>query len=134
MPDHYLRSIWLGRLPPNIRTHLAGRPEIDLDTAAHCADCIPEVINSVAIESIYQPTNTFNLARQVEHLSRRMDDLITEHRYGARRRRPSSRDRRTARRSPSRNGVDPTTCWYHRRFGSAAQRCTKPCNLKNPEN
>jgi hypothetical protein len=31
-PRH-LRSIWLGRLPPNVRTHLAGRPEIDLDTA-----------------------------------------------------------------------------------------------------
>jgi hypothetical protein len=56
---------------------LAGRPEINLEAAAHCTDCILEAIKSVAIESIHQPTNTFNLARQVEHLHlRRLPQVL----------------------------------------------------------
>ena len=38
-----------------------------------------------------------------------------------------SRSRST---SPSpRNGM----CYYHNRYGAAAQRCTKPCNFHQPE-
>jgi hypothetical protein len=66
--DHYLRSIWLGRLPPNVWTHLAGRPEIDLDTAVHCADRILEATSPSAISSICQTNGT-------PELEQRFDDL-----------------------------------------------------------
>jgi hypothetical protein len=40
IPADYLQIIWTSRLPPNIRTILAGLPEVELDGAALCADRI----------------------------------------------------------------------------------------------
>ena len=41
-PDDFFRSIWSGRLPPNVRAVLAGQPEGDVTAAARCANCIVE--------------------------------------------------------------------------------------------
>jgi hypothetical protein len=136
MPDHYLRSIWLGRLPPNVRTHLAGRPEIDLDTTAHCANCILEATSPSAISSICQTNGTPGLEQRFEDLCRRVDQLATttrdtEQRNRPFRRRSWSRNRRPTRRSLSRDDTATTTCWYHRRFGTAARKCTRPCDFKS---
>jgi hypothetical protein len=135
MPDHYLRSIWLGRLPPNVRTHLAGRPEIDLDTAAHCADCILEVTSPSAISSICQSNVTTGLEQRFDDLCSRVDQLTAttrdpEHRNRLLWRRSWSRNCRPARRSLSRDGPASTTCWYHRRFGTAAKKCAQPCRTR----
>jgi hypothetical protein len=42
LPEYFLRSIWWSRLPRPVQTALAGQPEIGLDAAARCADCIME--------------------------------------------------------------------------------------------
>lgn len=73
-----------------------------------------------------------SLAAKVESLTKRIDELLS--------RRDSSRDRnRNRRRSRSRSSATSTqsgqeqhtVCWYHRRFGEQAHKCTSPCTHPN---
>jgi hypothetical protein len=117
MPDHYLRSIWLGRLQLKVRTHLADRPEIDLDTAAHCADCILKATSPSASSSICRTNGTPGLEQRFDDLCSRVDKLTTTTRDPERRNRllrrcSWSKNRRPARRSLSRDGPASTICWY----------------------
>jgi hypothetical protein len=52
IPADYLKIKWTSRLPPNIRTILAGLPEVKLDAAALCADRIMETISMPTVASI----------------------------------------------------------------------------------
>jgi hypothetical protein len=45
IPDNYLRILWTSRLPTNIRTILAGMPEVELDAVALCPDRIMETVS-----------------------------------------------------------------------------------------
>ncbi|XP_029633858.1 uncharacterized protein LOC115209563 [Octopus sinensis] len=49
-------------------------------------------------------------------------------------RRSTSRSRRDGRRSrsPSATRNSHDTCWYHRTFGTRAQKCTVPCSFSSP--
>jgi hypothetical protein len=59
IPDNYLRNFWTSRLPTNIRTILAGMPEVELDAAALCADHINETISpSMVASTIPGPDHT----------------------------------------------------------------------------
>jgi hypothetical protein len=42
-------------------------------------------------------------------------------------------NRRSGSRSPSRDNTIPTLCWYHRRYGARAQKCTRPCSYRQRE-
>jgi hypothetical protein len=115
-----------------------------LDTAACCADRILKVAPQPALASVGPPPNNTALLQQIEDLSRQVAALSSEQdrlrtsfrdpplssrdpcsstRYpglGPRNRRPNSR-------SPSRGDTSLTLCWYHRRFGARAQKCTASC-------
>jgi hypothetical protein len=142
VPDYLLRTIWTNRLPTKVRTTLACHPEIQLDAAALCADRITETVLPPALARIDQSTDTTELLRRIEELSRRVETLSTErNRPRSRDRSSSSRDReysprdhpsnprirRPYNRSPSRHDAPTNFCWYHRRFGARAQKCTPPC-------
>jgi hypothetical protein len=80
--------------------------------------------------------------KRIEKLSCRVEALSTE------RNRPSPRDRHSSPRnshlstrkhrpynkSPTRHDAATTCCWYHRRFGTRAQNCTKPCAFRQQRN
>jgi hypothetical protein len=51
IPDNYLRILWTSCLPTNIRTILAGMPEVELDAAAFCADRIMETVSPSVVAS-----------------------------------------------------------------------------------
>jgi hypothetical protein len=40
----------------------------------------------------------------------------------------------STRRSPSRRDTTNTLCWYHRRYGGRAQRCSQPCTFNSQGN
>jgi hypothetical protein len=61
VPDRLLRIIWTSRLPSNIQVALAGMPEIELDTAALCANRIIEAIYPASLASIAPVTGTCNM-------------------------------------------------------------------------
>jgi hypothetical protein len=56
IPDNYLRILWTSCLPTNIRTILAGIPEVELDAAALCAHRIMENVSQSAVASTITET------------------------------------------------------------------------------
>jgi hypothetical protein len=74
LPDHFLRTIWIRRLPANVQATLACNAEVELDVAADCADRIIETVTPPALASIGQPTDS-ELLRRIEELSRRVAAL-----------------------------------------------------------
>jgi 6-pyruvoyl-tetrahydropterin synthase len=75
VPDYFLRTIWTSRLPHNIQTTLAAQPDIQFNTAAHCADRITEAISRPALASIGQQTDNAKLVKHIEELSRWVEAL-----------------------------------------------------------
>jgi hypothetical protein len=96
-----------------------------------------------ALASVGPPPNTTllheidDLSRQVAALSAEQDRLRTSFTTpplssrdpgsSTRRPDPGPGNRRPNSRSSSRGDTAPTLCWYHRRFGARAQKCTAPC-------
>jgi hypothetical protein len=137
MPDDLLRIIWSSRLPTHIRAVLAGQPEGDSETAARCADRIMEAAPQPTLASVAPPPDNNDLLEYVEDLRRQVKTLHAELdrlRSNSRASRSISRNRRSYRRSKSRDNVTPTLCWYHRRYGTRAQKCTQPCAYRQQKN
>jgi hypothetical protein len=144
VPEDFLYTIWSSRLPPNIQTIPAGHYECSLDAAARCADHNSEVAPQPALASVGPPTKNTTLLKEMDDLSRHVaalsaeqDRLCTSFRdpplssrdpcSSTRYPDPDPRNRRPNSRSPSRGDTAPNLCWYHRRFGARAQKCTPPC-------
>ena len=130
------------RLPPGLQRNLFSvKDKLSLDDLAQLADdymasAPVEPLPSVAtvtsgVDSQHMAQLIAKLTLQVNTLSERVDSL-------QRRRSPSPRSpspQRHHRRSRSRSGSrhTPGTCYYHKRFGSAAIKCTKPCTFTGQE-
>jgi hypothetical protein len=146
VPDRLLRIIWTSRLPSNVQVALAGMPEIELDTAALCADRIFEAIFPAALAPATDNTEVLNrieeLSREVEKLSASQSNCRHwDHRTGSRNtsyntrdRRSNSRNHRRGNRSHSRDGTTTTICWYHSRFGANAKKCSHRCTYNKKGN
>lgn len=154
VPDTLLRSIWIARLPGSIQVALATQPpETALDVIARLADSVHEVAMpqriaaaSMPFEAIQRLEARFDeqqtaqrqqaqvltdLARSIEALTRAIPQALQQDRSrsrdNSRYRRPTPGRQRDADRSQTRS--EENVCWYHRRFGDAATRCTQPCSM-----
>jgi hypothetical protein len=78
LPDGFLCSVCASRLPSNIRTVLAGQPEVDLDTAASCAGRIMEAAPQPSLASVTPLPEKAALQQQVEDLRRQVAALNAE--------------------------------------------------------
>jgi hypothetical protein len=151
IPSDYLWSLWSSRLPANVRAILAGLPDVELEAAALCTDRIMEAIPVPAVASISPDSDHKGLQQKLSHLSCQVSELRAEQvRLDATlrqiqaslrllisgERRPGSASRRSSGLRSNTSSPDPnnTECWYHRRYGAQAQRCTKPCTFRAPEN
>lgn len=150
MPDDCLRSIWFSRLPHNIQAILAGQSDSSLDSAALCADRIAEVAPQPALATVSPPPDNAALLQRIEDLSHQVTALTMHqgrfHTTPSRDARPSSTNRRCSPKdqhpgnhrpdsiSPARDDAAFSFCWYHRRFGNRAQKCTLPCAYRRREN
>jgi hypothetical protein len=140
-PDDFLRSIWSSRLPSNVRAILTGQPEGDLSAAAHRADRIIKATPQPTIASITPLSVDNSLVQHIEDFSRQVAALSAElaHLRSSSRThlrsnsmdpRSCTRNRRSGKRPPSRDDAKSTLCWYHRRYGARAQKCTQPCSYR----
>jgi len=139
-----LRTLWLGRLPPQIQAILATRTEDRLEDVAEQADRIYEIgmkavvatTSPEAIQTQQQPgtsqpaaeSQIMLLTKQIAALTMQMSKLTKEWSQEKARNRARSRSRSQRRyrsRTPKGNGV----CFYHRRFGKEAEKCTQPCTF-----
>lgn len=108
MNDDLLKSLWMQRLPQNVRAILQTSNE-DLQGVAKLADRVLEVTER---EQLYMATTT--PADSVEEIVDRLAKL--EKRFHSR--------SRSKERSKS-----PSLCWYHTKFGRKATKCRPPCSF-----
>lgn len=119
-----IKELFMQRMPQNIRMVLASMSETTpLEELATLADKIREVAapSIAAVNAPSQPTSEVERLR-AENARLQQQIATLQAPTGPRRRRSRSRNRGRPR-SPSQPGI----CWYHRRFGDAARKCTQPC-------
>lgn len=140
VPEDFMRSLWSGRLPPNIQTVIASHPDMPLNKIAELADQIyeiaPPVIHkqvastSTHLQSSSIQTSLDAMAKKIDELSMEVARLKTS---GIPRSRPRSQPnyrRRSRSRSKTKSGI----CWYHSNFGAQAKKCVTPCTYRESEN
>lgn len=140
LPDELLRTLWLGRLPTNMQAILATRTSDKLEDVAEQADRIHEIggkslVLATSTTTGKAPATTMEaqmetLCKQVAALTTQMETMQKDWKNGRGRQRARSRSGKRER-SHSRSGKKPDEsdgeCFYHRRFGEKARKCTKPC-------
>lgn len=157
--DSTLRIMWANHLPQSVRAVLTVSETImktsDLSELSLVADKIHEQSRAeVSAVSAYTPlvaptssssqhTNDSILHQKIDALTREVEELrLKQHKPFNRRWRTRSRGRspapHAARRSSSPRAVSPRVdsprvCYYHRRFGRDAIKCTKPCGYEDSE-
>lgn len=134
MPDNFIRSIWLSRLPANMQAILATQAKADLTTAAELADAVAETTAGPHLAETSAATSRFEAI--LEQVTSRMDEMTTQIAALSKRHRSpvqeSTRFRSTSR--PRQRAVTRDTwCWYHARFKDKARKCEEPCTY-NAEN
>lgn len=135
MNDEMLKSIWLQRLPANIRSILSISSE-GLQQMATLADKIVEVsdfsqISECSVNAV--PPQASSLEMKVAELSRQLSEIRSSL-LGNPRERSRSRARRRSKSTRSDNGKRQSDlCWYHETYGDAARKCRPPCK-RNSEN
>lgn len=143
VPDNLLRTIWSNRLPPQVKAIIATQSNMSLDAVAELADRIQDAIAPCSqVSTVNIPTSVTSitpavsraeydaLAAKVDLLCSQMATLLS--RGNTSRRRDRSRQRSQSR-STSHSASDSrsTVCWYHRRYGDDAKKCTSPCTYPN---
>lgn len=144
--DALLRELFLQRLPTNVQMVLATAPALDLTGLAALADAVIDVATSSVANAITvthtatqdnevaRPArqNTQDCQNNLEQLCQRLEQVVvaaTHHRDPSRsqpqRRRSTSRRRNP---DPPRSASPSGVCYYHRRFGSDARHCLRPCS------
>ncbi|XP_038116786.1 uncharacterized protein LOC119768990 [Culex quinquefasciatus] len=108
----------LQRLPANIRGVLSIN-DGSLSKLAEMGDKMTELVpQTSAVKTLAVPDSQESLADQVAALTAELQRMKAQ---GPDRRRP---------RSVSRKRDDESTiCWYHRKYGSQADRCRSPCKF-----
>ena len=127
LDNTFLKDLFVQRLPANIKMVLAtAPPATSLEELAELADRVAEV----AVPTVAAVTPT-QRSSEIEQLRAEITKLQTSL-QSLTRERQRTPGRGTRVRSPNR-GHD-TICWYHRRFGEAATKCTPPCSMAQQEN
>ena len=130
----FLRELFLQRLPANVRMVLASSDSsMDLNKLADMADKVMEVATpTVAALSDTSPHHIdTSEVQQLREEVARLTDLVASLTTRSRRRVLSK-----PRCSPSPAPPNPppsSLCWYHAKFGEAAQKCKEPCSWGNSE-
>ncbi|CAI9724438.1 Hypothetical predicted protein [Octopus vulgaris] len=151
LPEKIFKQLFLQHLPSNTQVVLTStRENTSLEELAELADKIAEVQHKYPTVSTMTPaapsTNPFRAqtssseisdlralmtqqAAQIQILTAQIQALKLSPQ-----RRSTSQSRRDGRRSrsPSATRNSHDTCWYHRTFGTRAQKCTVPCSFSSP--
>lgn len=135
IPDSTLRIMWTKLLPPSVRAVLTVSDITDLQKLSQMADTVMDTIalpNQVA--QITHTSGMTALHEQIRQLSLELAELKNRQEHRPRSHRPYDR-RRSRSRSASRDNSNrkyseqSLNCYYHRKFGKEARKCTRPCNF-----
>lgn len=136
VPDDFLKTIWLSRLPREVQTVLAGQAvTAQLDDLADLADRVIEIAPSspsVASTSANVPGSVLSeLSREVAELRKQLQQLSMQGNGRSRARNRSSGSRSSSRQRSQSNYRKHPLCWYHHKYGDKANRCIRPCDYKS---
>lgn len=125
MNDTMLKSIWMNRLPQQIRSIISISTE-SLGNVALLADKIIEVSDGPHVHAVATPGKEVQdtIAQQINELTKEISNLksaVYQRSRGYERRRSQSRSRSQTPRTSD------EICWYHMKFGENAKKCRKPC-------
>lgn len=125
--DNILRQLWMRRLSTSVQAILASQPELSLDKLADLADKVSEITATHQVYTCATPSPPPSsssldiLVEQVAEIKLQVAALSLQHR---------SRSRNRSTNQHSRNGTPAKVCWYHKKFGTQATRCTQPCSWR----
>lgn len=133
--DEFMRTLWSRCLPNGVGAILS-TSEANLEGLAKMADKIMEVgdfrgniaalaSNSYAISATDDRVS--RLEKSIEELTQHIRNISI------------SRSRSRSKTLPTRNSKGGVTdekpyCWYHFKFGAAAQKCVQPCTFSKSKN
>lgn len=152
-PDDAYKTIFLSQIPQSARAILAAHSDLKLDQLASIADNI--------IDHLRPATNSFQIAgascsnsempqleallnlkfaqlgvnfkNEISAFRREVDERFENENYQRRPRSPHRRRSVSRSRGRSRQRELPASgiCYYHWRFGAAANKCEPPCSQEN---
>jgi hypothetical protein len=136
VPDDFLRTIWISRLPHGIQTVLAGQPTTAvIEDLADLADRVNDLASSTprvaAVASDVPSSVVDEIRKEVSELRRQLQNMAYDRSSRGQRRssqRPSSRS--SSRQRSSSNYRKFPLCWFHSKFGEKARKCIRPCDYK----
>ena len=143
--DAALRIMWTNHLPQSIRAVLAVSDNIakysDIHELAMMADKILEqtqpygAVAAVATTPTTQIPTSTSMEEKIDMLTREIAELKAARynphrsRYRGRSRSSNRYDQNRRQRSNTPRRTEPSgICFYHRKFGKEAKRCTRPCS------
>ncbi|XP_071813560.1 uncharacterized protein [Apostichopus japonicus] len=138
-----LRQLFLQRLPVNAQLILASTSAtVGLDQLAAIADKILEVNPNTSPISAIEPAQPHSAPTEIQQLRGLISELTaqvaalkTEVRQRSRSRGRVLRNTSTNRQPVGNATSDsPGMCWYHQKYGTAAQNCRAPCNFSSVAN
>ena len=142
-----LESLWLETLPADVKLIVASAKGLPLDQQAEMADNVMDVAGVrrlAAIRTEAAPKlaaadpQIASLAQQISALAKKFDSHVSRianaeaasKRKRPRDKSPASTSRTAATASSPEDGAE--LCWYHRKFGENAKKCTSPCSWIQP--
>lgn len=128
MSDELLKSLWMQRLPTNTQTVLS-TSEDALDKLATMADRIHDIVstNICNMEATPATISTTSWEGQLCEIIKRLDRIESKKRSST----PCRQRGRSSSKSRTRStSTESNYCWYHKRFGQDAKKCTSPCGWK----
>lgn len=144
--EDVLRTLWTQRLPTHIQIVLSASDDMALEKMAGIADKVAEInyaqlMSAGTISAIHRPktppsadlmATLERLQTQITALSAKVDSIAAER--GRQSQRSRSRNRSHSKGLSTQANRD--ICFYHRRFGEKATKCTIPCSYakENPGN
>lgn len=140
IPLPILRKLWMQRLPVNIQAILMVSTE-GMDVITRLADKIDDTLKPTActaISTISPPQSIMSsdltaLKQEVNDMQaelaaiRKKEIPGTDARHGPRKLARENCPRHFSRQQTPRECAPKQICWYHKKFGKNANRCTSPC-------
>ncbi|XP_049309837.1 uncharacterized protein LOC125777859 [Bactrocera dorsalis] len=130
--EEVLRARWLSHLPDQMRACLVAQRTAELQPLSEAADRLHDVLqpsqgHNIAATSLTttHDSNFTGVEQQLAHITRSLQKLLNTHQTTGRKRFRSQRINRSRSVSPAMSTSN--TCWYHKKFGNLAQKCTPDC-------
>ena len=133
--NEIMRTLFMDRLPENVKCILAVTDTMDLDNLSGIADKIYEQFSASTTISEICSNNKIN--QDSSGLDGKLNEII--HRIDALERRSRQHQAKQfvqvpRARSKSRSRKDSGLCWYHWRFADKASKCVQPCKFQLSKN